>query len=186
MALVVVADGAAATTGASIYAAALLALFGTSAVYHRLAESPRARQLWQRVDHSMIYVLIAGSYVPLCLVALPRSSGIPILAAIGAMAAVGIALKLIAFHRVQWVSYSLYPVMGWTAVVAAPALYDHLTGLQLGLIVAGGLAYTAGLPVLVARRPDPWPMTFGYHEVWHLCVVIAAALHFVAICDVVA
>jgi hemolysin III len=186
VALIVIADGPAATTGAAIYAATLLALFGTSAAYHRLAQSPRARQIMQRLDHSMIYVLIAGTYVPLCLVALPRSWGIPMLAIVGVMAVVGVVLKLAAFHRVQWVSYALYPVMGWTAMIAAPALYHHLTGTQLALIVAGGVAYTVGFPVLLARRPDPWPMTFGYHEVWHLFVVVAATLHFAAIVNVVA
>lgn len=186
IALILIADGAAATAGASIYAATLLALFGTSAAYHRLAHSPRARQFMQRLDHAMIYLLIAGTYVPLCLVALPRSWGIPILAVVGAMALIGVVMKLTAFHRIQWVSYSLYPVMGWTAVVAAPALVQHLTGAQLALILAGGLAYTAGFPVLLVRRPDPWPTTFGYHEVWHLCVVVAAGLHFAAIVNVVA
>lgn len=184
--LIVVADGAAARTGASIYAATLLMLFGTSAAYHRLAQTPRARSIMQRLDHSMIYLLIAGTYVPLCLVALPRSWGIPMLAIVGAMALVGVVLKLAAFHRVQWVSYALYPVMGWTAMIAAPMLYRNLSGLQMALIVAGGVAYTVGFPVLLRRRPDPWPTTFGYHEVWHLFVVVAAALHFAAISNVVA
>jgi len=184
--MIAVADGAAATVGASIYTATLLAVFGTSAAYHRLAHSLRARQIMQRLDHSMIYLLIAGTYVPFCLVALPPAWGIPMLAVVGAMALVGVILKLVAFDRIRWMSYALYPVMGWTAVIAAPAMYHHLTVVQMVLIVAGGIAYTLGLPVLVSRRPDPWPSTFGYHEVWHLFVVIAAALHFAAVGAVVA
>jgi hemolysin III len=80
----------------------------------------------------------------------------------------------------------LYIVMGWVAIIATPALVDHLSASQLALIVAGGLAYTIGFPVLLTRRPDPWPDTFGYHEVWHLLTVVAAVLHFAAVADVLA
>ena len=186
IALVWSADGAAGKVGASIYGATLILLFGTSAAYHRLAHTERARRIMQRLDHSMIYLLIAGTYVPLCLVVLPPAWGIPVLAVVGVFAAVGMTLKLTAFERGQWLAYALYPIMGWVALVAAPALLRHLSLTQLGLIVAGGVAYTVGMPVLLRRRPDPWPSTFGYHEVWHLFTVIAATLHFVAVTDVVA
>ncbi len=186
IALVVIAQGAAATVGAAIYAATLLLLFGTSASYHRLAHSERARAIMQRLDHSMIYLLIAGTYVPLCLVAMPPTWGIPMLAIVGGLAAVGVILKLAFFHGARYVSYSLYIVMGWVAIAATPVLIDSLTDLQFGLIVAGGVAYTIGFPVLIVRRPNPWPSTFGYHEVWHLLTVIAAALHFAAVADVLA
>jgi hemolysin III len=184
--LIAAADGAAATVGAAIYTATLLALFGTSASYHRLAHSVRARRVMQRLDHSMIYLLIAGTYVPLCLVALPPEWGIPILAIVGGLALLGMVLKLAWFHGARIVSYSLYIVMGWVAVIAAPVLIHSLTSLQLGLILGGGIAYTIGFPVLLKRRPDPWPTVFGYHEVWHLLTVVAAVLHFAAVSDVVA
>ena len=184
--LIVIASGAAAVTGASIYAATLLLLFGTSASYHRLAQSERARTIMQRLDHSMIYLLIAGTYVPLCLVAMPKAWGITMLAIVGTLAAVGMVLKLAFFHGARYVSYSLYIVMGWVAIVATPVLIDSLTSLQFGLIVAGGLAYTVGFPVLMTHRPDPWPATFGYHEIWHLLTVIAAGLHFAAVANVLA
>lgn len=184
--LIVLASGAAAITGASIYAATLLLLFGTSASYHRLAQSERARTIMQRLDHSMIYLLIAGTYVPLCLVALPKAWGITMLAIVGTLAAVGMVLKLAFFHGARYVSYSLYIVMGWVAIIATPVLIDSLTTLQFGLIVAGGLAYTVGFPVLLTHRPDPWPATFGYHEIWHLLTVIAAGLHFAAVANVLA
>ncbi len=182
--LIILASGAAAIVAASIYTASLLLLFGTSASYHRLAKSVRSRQIMQRLDHSMIYVLIAGTYVPLCLVGMPPSWGIPVLAVVCACGAVGMVMKLACFQRAQWLSYALYPVMGWVAVVAAPVLVTHLTVLQLVLIAAGGIAYTVGFPVLLVRRPDPWPTVFGYHEVWHLLTVVAAALHFAAVSDV--
>lgn len=184
--LVLGADSAAARAGAAIYAATLLIGFGTSAAYHRLAQSERARRIMQRLDHSAIYFLIAGTYVPLCLVALPRSWGIPLLVAITIGALTGVVLKLVAFERASTVSHALYPILGWAAILAGPALIDHLTRPQLALVVGGGLAYTVGIPVLFRRRPDPWPATFGYHEVWHVFTVVAAGLHFAAVSDVLA
>ena len=108
----------------------------------------------QRLDHGMIYLLIAGTYTPICLVALPLRWGIPLL--------------------------------GWAAVAATPALRDSLSGLQLALVFSGGVAYTVGFPILLLRRPDPWPRVFGYHEVWHSLTVLAAVLHFGAVALLVA
>ncbi len=179
--LVVFASGAAGRTSAAIYGATLLAVFGTSSAYHRLAQSYRARRIMQRLDHSMIYLLIAGTYVPLCLVALPLAWGVPLLAAVGVAAVIGIVIKAGAIRRLQWLGYALYPIMGWAAVAVAPALGRYLTPLELALVVAGGLAYTIGFPVLMLRRPDPWPRVFGYHEVWHGFTVVAAMLHFGAV-----
>lgn len=184
--LVVFSERTAARTAAAIYAVTLLLVFGTSAAYHRLAHSERARTVMQRLDHSMIYLLITGTYVPVCIVALPRAWGISLLAVVGVLAVVGIVLKLAAFRRAQWISYALYPIMGWVLVFATPVLVDNLSTMQIALIVAGGLAYTLGLPVLLTRRPDPWPKTFGYHEVWHVFTVLAAGLHFVAVSSMLA
>jgi len=184
--LIVFATGPAQRTAAAIYTATLLAVFGTSAAYHRLATTYRARRIMQRLDHSMIYLLIAGTYVPICLVALPRSWGVPLLATVGGMGLIGMAIKLLGVRSLQWLGYALYPIMGWAAVAAGPALATHLSTTQLALVVAGGLAYTIGFPILLVRRPDPWPRTFGYHEVWHGFTVLAAVLHFGAVASVVA
>ncbi len=186
MLLIVFATGAAGRTAASIYTGTLLLVFGTSASYHRLARSLRAKQVMQRLDHSMIYLLIAGTYAPICLVALPLRWGIPLLASVTAIGVFGMVIKLAPIRRLHGLGYALYPIMGWAAVAAAPALRDHLTAPQLGLIVAGGLAYTVGFPVLLLKRPDPWPRSFGYHEVWHGFTVLAAILHFGAVALVVA
>ena len=183
--LVVLASDATARIVAAIYAASLLAVFGTSAAYHRLAQTPKARAVMQRLDHSMIYLLIAGTYVPVCLLALPRSWGIPMLTLVGAGALVGMGLKLLAFQRAQWIGLALYPILGWSALAAAPVLVHHLSPVQLSLIVAGGVAYTVGFPVLLAKWPDPWPRTFGYHEVWHAFTIVAAVLHFSAVATLV-
>lgn len=183
--LVLAASGTAPRIAAAVYVGTLLVAFGTSASYHRLATSVRARRIMQRFDHAAIYLLITGTYVPMCVVALPPGWGLPLLIAVSTGAIVGVALKLFAFGRVPWLGYVLYPALGWAAVIAAPVLLTHLTPWQLGLIVAGGLAYTIGIPVLAARRPDPWPRVFGYHEVWHGFTVVAAVLHFAAVAAVV-
>jgi hemolysin III len=117
---------------------------------------------------------------------MPPGWGIPMLVIVGSLAVLGMVLKLAFFHGARYVSYALYIVMGWVAIIAAPVLVDSLTAMQLGLIVAGGVAYTVGFPVLLTRRPNPWPATFGYHEIWHLLTVVAASLHFAAVADVLA
>mgnify|MGYP001275463542 CR=1 FL=1 len=176
--LILAADHASARVAASIYAASLLLGFGTSAAYHRLARSERTQAIMQRLDHSMIFVLIAGSYTPVCLLGLPRAWGVPLLCVVWTLAAVGVLLKQFAFERFRLVEYSLYPILGWIVVVAAPVLLRNMTAVELSLLVAGGLLYTVGIPVLVRERPNPWPRTFGYHEIWHGFTVAAGACHF--------
>jgi len=183
--LILSSHEAAARTASAIYAGSLLLGFGTSAGYHRLARGVRARQIMQRMDHSMIYVLIAGSYTPICLLGLSLSWGIPMLCVVWTGAVVGILIKLFAFARFRYVESALYPLLGWAAIVATPGLVRGLTGAELLLVVLAGVLYTLGIPVLVRRHPDPWPRTFGYHEVWHVMVVGAAACHYVVILTVV-
>lgn len=184
--LVLIAERTSGKVAAAIYFVSVLLGFGTSAAYHRLARTDRAQRIMQRMDHSMIYVLIAGTYTPVCLLAMPKGWGIPMLCVVWTTALVGVVLKQFAFHRWQLVAYSLYPIMGWAAVVTMPVLVDLLTVGQLLLLVAGGLIYTVGIPVLVRARPDPWPRTFGYHEVWHACTVLAAGCHFALVGSLVA
>ena len=179
--LIVMAKSASATVGAAIYMTALLLGFGTSAGYHRLARKERTQAVMQRLDHSMIFVLIAGSYTPICLLGLPRAWGIPLLCVVWAGAITGVVLKQVAFDKLRWLEYALYPILGWIVVIAMPALFDGLTTTELSLLFAGGLLYTVGIPVLVREKPDPWPNTFGYHEIWHTFTVAAAACHFATI-----
>lgn len=179
--LIIGARTPAARVGASVYGASVLALFGTSAIYHRLAHTVRSRRILRRLDHSMIFVLIAGTYTPICLLALPRAWGIPILSVVWSGALLGIILKTAAFDRFLVLRHALYPILGWTAIVAMPVLYQRLSTAQFVFLIAGGMMYTVGIPVLVRKRPDPWPMTFGYHEVWHVFTVVAGVCHFVLI-----
>lgn len=170
---------------AGVYSLSLSALFGTSAAYHRLSGSPRSVGVMRRADHSMIFILLAGTYTPICAVVTP-SIGVPFLIGVWAMAAIGIVVKIACTTRDGSPAGSmLYLVMGWIAVplVIWLALNGH--GGQAVLIGIGGVLYTAGMAVLGTRRPDPWPSVFGYHEIWHAITIVAAALQFGAIAQLV-
>lgn len=184
--LILLADDATKKTSAAIYGTTLIAMFGLSAAYHRLARSEVARRRMQKVDHIGIYFLIAGTYVPFAVVVLPQTWGLPLLAVVASAAVFGAILKVAAFDKIWWLSYALYPIMGWAAVATAPVLIDSLTTFQLAFMVAGGVLYSIGIPVLFLQRPNPWPRTFGYHEIWHVFVTVAAASHFVAVASIVA
>jgi hemolysin III len=140
VALVALADSRAARIAASVYGTALVLAFGTSAGYHRLARSERSGRVLQRLDHSMIFVLIAGSYTPLCVLALPKSWGIPMLCFVWTIAGLGVAMKCFGFNRFQRGGYALYPAMGWAAVIVLPVMFRSMTGLEFGLVLASGQA----------------------------------------------
>lgn len=183
--LVALADGAAATAVAAVYAASLSAVFGASAAYHRGAWSPQVRRWMKRLDHSMIYVLIAGSYTPVTVLALRGAWEAVLLSVIWAGAAVGITLKMVKPDGLSLLTAILYMAMGWLALVALPQLVRGMSLAELVLLVCGGLLYTAGAIVFASRRPDPMPEVFGYHEIWHAFMVAAAACHYAMILLVV-
>jgi hemolysin III len=179
-ALVLVADGPRARLGVLVYAVALVTQFGASAAYHLGRWSGRARQHMQRLDHSTIFVLIAGTYTPFALLVLEGPASIAVLAAVWAGAAAGVATKL---YRTDLhvLSGFLYIGLGWAAVFVLPTLVRELSGVQLALIVIGGLTYSLGALVLALKRPNPWPRVFGYHEVWHTATIVAAGCLYVAV-----
>lgn len=179
--LVLLASGAAATAVAAIYAVSLSALLASSAAYHRGAWSERARRWMKRLDHSMIFVLIAASYTPVAALVLGGPWAVVLLSVVWAGAVIGITMKIVRPDGLSVPSAALYVVLGWLAVAAFPQLVRAMTPAQLTLMVAGGLLYTAGAIVFASRRPDPRPSTFGYHEVWHAFMVAAAACHYVMI-----
>jgi len=176
--LVALARGAEARVGAAIFAASLSALYGVSAAYHRGRWSARAHQIMRRLDHCMIFVLIAGSYTPIVLLALRPSWGITLLVVSWVGATVGIVITVLRLERWPAVGFAMYLVLGWLAVIAAPQLAQSLSGVELALLATGGVLYTVGAVVLASGRPDPRPATFGYHEIWHTFVVSASASHF--------
>jgi hemolysin III len=185
VALVLIADRPSGKAGVAIYGASLLAVYGVSAAYHRLARTERAQQLMRRLDHSMIFVLIAGTYTPVCLIALPPAWWIPLLGVVWTLTVVGICLKLWGTGRVVTLSNGLYIVIGWLAVVALPVFLRTVSAPALGLMLLGGVLYTAGAVVFYLRRPDPNPRVFGYHEVWHAFTVLGGMSHFAMVALVV-
>ena len=176
--LVALARGSKARVGAAIFAASLTGLYGVSGAYHRGRWSVAAGRVMKRLDHSMIFVLIAGSYTPLTLLALQPAWGITLLTLAWTGAAVGVLITVLRVERWHRVGFAMYLGLGWLAVIAAPQLLRALSGAEVALLVAGGLLYTVGAIVLARNRPDPSPSVFGYHEVWHALVVGAGACHF--------
>lgn len=175
-----VRGGPAAPTTA-IYAATVTLLFGTSALYHRLSWSPRMHRLMKRLDHSMIFVFIAGTYTPIAVLTLDRSAALAVLITVWTGAAFGVALQTAWPHAPRWLSVPLYIAQGWVAVFVMPQLLHNAGVAALVLIVAGGVVYTIGGVVYGLKRPNPVPGVFGFHEVFHACTLVAAVCHYVAI-----
>jgi hemolysin III len=178
LALVALARGAAAEVSAAIFATGITGLYGVSALYHRRRWSERKERVMKYLDHSMIFVLIAASYTPITLLALRPATGITLLVIAWTGAVAGVVVTIARLERWRGVGFVMYLVLGWLAVVAAPQLVTSLSRPELVLLVAGGVLYTVGAVVLASNRPDPWPKTFGYHEVWHAFVVGAGACHY--------
>ena len=175
-----------ARVAVAIYWASLAGLFAASSSYHLFATSPTAVKWMRRLDHSMIFVLIAGTYTPFCLIVLPMAWGIPLLVSMWVAALAGIIMKMIRVTAEGGESGSwLYAVLGWSAIIGLPKLLDELGFARTLLLVGGGLLYTGGAIILARRRPDPRPTVFGYHEVWHALTVVAGGCHFVLIATVV-
>jgi len=179
--LVIVAPDGKARVAVAIYAFGLSALLGTSALYHRVTWRPRARAWMRRLDHSMIFVLIAGTYTPFALLVLHGSLANAILIVVWAGAFGGIVLNLLWVSAPKWLTATVYVALGWVAVVAMPALAHELGAVGVGLVMFGGLLYTAGAVIYALGRPNPAPATFGYHEIFHVLVVAAAAAHFAVV-----
>jgi len=175
--IVAVAPSAAARTAAHVYAGSLFALFAISATYHRPTWSPRARARMRRLDHSAIFLLIAGTYTPLCLLLGGRRGG-TLLAVVWIGAAAGIAKSVLWVRPPKPILAAMYVALGWVVLPVLPAVRGAVGTTGLILLGAGGAAYTAGALVYATRRPDPWPRVFGYHEVFHALVIVAAACHF--------
>lgn len=181
VALIALARGAAAHVGAAVFAVSLTGLYGVSAAYHCGNWSARAERIMRHVDHSMIFVLIAGSYTPIMLLALRPAWGITLLALIWTGALVGVLITALRLERWRSVGFVMYLVLGWLAVVATPQLVHALSPAQLALLLTGGVLYTVGAVILARNRPDPVPTVFGYHEVWHAFVVGAGVCHYALI-----
>jgi hemolysin III len=171
-----------ATLAVAIYAVSLSALLGTSALYHRVDwKRPNARTWMRRLDHSMIFFLIAGTYTPFALLVMHGTLATAILIAVWAGAIAGAIVEMVWIGHPKWVSATVYLTIGWVAAIAFPQLWDALGPGGALLLAGGGLLYTAGAVVYAIQRPNPSPTVFGYHEVFHAFVIAAALVHFAVI-----
>ena len=181
-ALIIAAETPQATLAVAIYAVSLSALFGTSALYHRVDWARPNVRLWmRRLDHSMIFFLIAGTYTPFALLVLDGPLADAVLAVVWVGAVIGAIVETVWIEHPKWVAALVYISLGWVAVIAFPGLWDQMGMAGTLLVAAGGLLYTIGAVVYATQRPNPNPRVFGYHEVFHLLVIAAAAAHFAAI-----
>ncbi len=176
--LLLLANSPRAYVGAAIFGASLILLYTTSAAYHRITWSPRLRGIVRRLDHSMIFALIAGTYAPLSLLVLNTAWWISVLSVVWGIAAAGILLKVVLPGAPKWLSVTLYAIVGWLALVTLPQLLAWFTIGSLALLLLGGVFYTLGGVVYAAGKPNPYPRWFGYHEVFHVLVIAGSALHY--------
>jgi hemolysin III len=181
-----VADGTRDRIGAGVYAVACVVLFGTSAVYHRGTWSAVAHGRLRRADHANIFVQIAGTYTPLCLALLDGTSRTVVLVVVWVGAVAGIVFRAAWMSAPPWVYTPFYLALGWVAVAVLPQLWREGGSTVALLVIAGGLAYTAGAVVYARRRPDPAPATFGYHELFHVGTIVGFATHYAAVALAVA
>lgn len=177
--LIALSAGASAYVAASVYAVALALCFGTSAAYHRGPWRPAIRDRWQRADHAMIFVLIAGSYTPITLLALQPGWGITLLTLVWTVTVICVTLTLLRWDFMNRYGGIFYIALGWLSVIALPAMVASLDATGLVLLFAGGVLYTVGAILFGLERPRLRPHVFGFHEVWHVMTVAAAGCHYV-------
>lgn len=179
VALWMAADGFAVSLGVTVYGLSLLALFTISATFHRPTWKPRARDLVGRLDQATIFVFIAGTYTPFGILLGPTGHTLLILIWIGALG--GVVLSLLWPEAPKPLMAAIYVLFGWSFAALVPSLFRAAGPTVLVLILLGAIAYTAGAAIYALRRPDPFPRVFGYHELFHLLVIVAAVCHFAAI-----
>jgi hemolysin III len=179
--LIVGADGGRQSTAAAIFAGSVAVCFGVSALYHRVSWTPRVRLWMRRLDHGGVYLLIAGTYTPVCLLALGGVWRLAVLAVVWAGVLTAIVLKFAWVGAPKWLAALIGLLLGWAAVALLPQLADRMNPAALVLLGLGGVAYSAGAVVYVRRRPNPLPSVFGYHELFHALTIVGVACQYVAI-----
>jgi hemolysin III len=180
VALIAITPGGAPRAAAAVYGAGLCALFGGSGLYHRWRWHPRWRPLLRRIDHSTIYVFIAACYTPVALLILDGATKWVVLGIVWGGAALGVAFSVAWITAPRALCSATYVALGWVALLCVPQLSAALPLTPLILIASGGVLYTIGAVIFALGRPNPWPHTFGFHEIFHVFVILAAVAHFVA------
>jgi hemolysin III len=177
--LIVMAHGAPGKWAAAVFMATSLLLFGNSALYHRFNWKPKTKAILRRIDHANILLLIAGTYTPLAVLALAPQQGVLLLILVWSGAILGILFRIFWIHAPRWLYVALYLVLGWAAVMYIVPLFQANAAMMI-LVIVGGLLYTLGAVVYAIKRPNPWPGSFGFHEIFHLCTVLAFLCHWTA------
>ena len=177
--LIVFAQGGAAKWAAAVFMATSMLLFGNSALYHRFDWSAKVKITLKRIDHANIFLLIAGTYTPLAVLALPPGKGALLLALVWGGTVVGILFRVFWIHAPRWLYVALYLLMGWAAVMFMVDLFAANATMMV-LVIIGGLLYTGGAVIYALKKPNPWPGHFGFHEIFHVCTVLAFLCHWTA------
>ncbi|MBN9196896.1 MAG: hemolysin III family protein [Microbacterium sp.] len=177
--LIVLAHGAPAKWAAAVFMATSLLLFGNSALYHRFDWKPSTKALLRRIDHANILLLIAGTYTPIAVLALAPQQGVLLLSLVWSGALLGILFRIFWINAPRWLYVALYLLLGWAAVMYIVPLFQASASMMI-LVIVGGLLYTGGAVVYALKRPNPWPGAFGFHEIFHLCTVLAFLCHWTA------
>jgi hemolysin III len=181
VALVATAPAGQATLAAAIYATCMVSMFGASALYHRGNWSPTTAKRLLQLDHTAIFLMIAGTYTPIALLAVDGTARVATLTAVWVVAAAGIVFEWMPIPAPRGYVTTVYMALGWIGAFSFIPLYESTGWAGVLLIAGGGLLYTIGAIVHAAHTPDPWPETFGYHEIFHVFVILAAVLHYCAI-----
>ncbi len=177
--LIVLAQGAPAKWASAVFMATSMLLFGASAVYHRFNWGPKAKAVLKRIDHANIFLLIAGTYTPIAVLALPPEKGLLLLSLVWTGALIGILFRVFWIGAPRWLYVALYLVLGWAAIMYIVDLFQA-NAAMMTLVIVGGVLYTLGAVVYAMKRPNPWPGHFGFHEIFHVCTVLAFLCHWTA------
>ncbi len=177
--LIVLAQGGPAKAASAIFMATSLLLFGNSALYHRFNWKPRTKAILKRIDHANILLLIAGTYTPIAVLALPTRETVILLSLVWGGAILGILFRVFWINAPRWLYVALYLVLGWAAVMYIVPLSQASIAMMV-LVAIGGVLYTIGAVVYALKRPNPWPGHFGFHEIFHVCTVLAFLCHWTA------
>ncbi len=177
--LIALAQGAPAKWASAVFMATSLLLFGNSALYHRFSWSPTTKAVLRRIDHANILLLIAGTYTPVATLALPPGEGTMLLVLVWSGALLGILFRVFWLHAPRLMYVALYVLLGWAAVMYIVPLFRASAAMMI-LVIVGGLLYTAGAVIYALKKPNPWPGHFGFHEIFHVCTVLAFLCHWTA------
>jgi hemolysin III len=179
--LIVGSGGASEHVAASVFAGSVTVCFGLSALYHRVNWKPRVRLWMRRADHAGVYLLIAGTYTPICLLALDGAWRFVVLAVVWVAAAAAIIFKFVWVDAPKWLAAVIGIALGWAGVALLPVLATRVHPAAIVLLALGGIAYTVGAVIYARRRPDPAPSVFGYHEIFHALTIVGVSCQYVAI-----